>query len=175
MNWNGFGKKRSWPNFKVLSPHLPEGTVGKPWKVCQDSQSLGRDMNPRPPRCKEGVLTTWPRCSGSLFFIAWVTQKTLVSASPPICYCLSYTQGSGQYRYLLLLGLHPQILLRDSVRMHDRPRVQDMIKSLIDGGREKLQVGRLHQVLVGLWGCSELCFISRPSTHETTTQIHHRS
>jgi hypothetical protein len=26
MNWEGFGRKWSWPNFKVLSWHLPGGT-----------------------------------------------------------------------------------------------------------------------------------------------------
>jgi hypothetical protein len=26
MNWKGFGRKRSWPNFKVLSWYSPEGT-----------------------------------------------------------------------------------------------------------------------------------------------------
>jgi hypothetical protein len=25
-NWKGFGRKRSWPNFKVLSRHSPGGT-----------------------------------------------------------------------------------------------------------------------------------------------------
>jgi hypothetical protein len=29
-NWKGFGKKRSWLNFKVLSPHSPGGTEEKP-------------------------------------------------------------------------------------------------------------------------------------------------
>jgi hypothetical protein len=26
INWKGFGRKQSWPNFKVLSRHLPGGT-----------------------------------------------------------------------------------------------------------------------------------------------------
>jgi hypothetical protein len=30
MNWKGFGRKRSWYNFKVLSQDLPGGTEGKP-------------------------------------------------------------------------------------------------------------------------------------------------
>jgi hypothetical protein len=29
MNWKGFGRKWSWPNFKVLSQHLPGGSEGK--------------------------------------------------------------------------------------------------------------------------------------------------
>jgi hypothetical protein len=28
MNWKGFGRKWSWPNFKVLSQRLPGGTEG---------------------------------------------------------------------------------------------------------------------------------------------------
>jgi hypothetical protein len=30
MNWKGFGRKWSWPNFKVLTQHLPGGTEEKP-------------------------------------------------------------------------------------------------------------------------------------------------
>jgi hypothetical protein len=26
MNWKGFGRKQSWPNFKALSWHSPGGT-----------------------------------------------------------------------------------------------------------------------------------------------------
>jgi hypothetical protein len=26
INWEAFGQKRSWPNFKVLSRHSPVGT-----------------------------------------------------------------------------------------------------------------------------------------------------
>jgi hypothetical protein len=26
INWKGFGRKRTWPNFKVLSQHSPGGT-----------------------------------------------------------------------------------------------------------------------------------------------------
>jgi hypothetical protein len=26
MNWKGFGRKWSWPNFKLLSRHFPAGT-----------------------------------------------------------------------------------------------------------------------------------------------------
>jgi 5'-nucleotidase len=32
------------------------------------------------------------------------------------------------------------VLLKDSVRIHDRPRVENMINSLVMGGREKLQI-----------------------------------
>jgi hypothetical protein len=28
MNWKGFGRKQSWPNFKVLSRHSPAGLPG---------------------------------------------------------------------------------------------------------------------------------------------------
>jgi hypothetical protein len=26
MNWKGFDRKKFWPNFKVISQHLPGGT-----------------------------------------------------------------------------------------------------------------------------------------------------
>jgi hypothetical protein len=48
MNWKGFGKKKSWPNFKVMSQHSLGGTV-KNHEETQVSQSPGRDLNPGPP------------------------------------------------------------------------------------------------------------------------------
>jgi hypothetical protein len=41
MNWNGFSRKRSWPNFKVLSRHLPGGTDETHRNLNQDSRSSG--------------------------------------------------------------------------------------------------------------------------------------
>jgi hypothetical protein len=35
MNWKGFSRKRSWPNFKVLSSHSPGMTEEK----CEKTQS----------------------------------------------------------------------------------------------------------------------------------------
>jgi hypothetical protein len=58
-NWKGFGRKRSWPNFKVLSQNLPGRTAGNHEKP-QDSQSPGRDSNPEPPKYEAEVLTTRP-------------------------------------------------------------------------------------------------------------------
>jgi hypothetical protein len=62
INWEGFGGKQSWPNFKLLSRHEPrrtEETYEKP----QASRSTGRELNPRPPEYDAGVLTTQPRRS----------------------------------------------------------------------------------------------------------------
>jgi hypothetical protein len=50
MNWKGFGMKRSWPNFMVLSWHLLGGTKENHKNLIQDSWSVGRDMNPGPPK-----------------------------------------------------------------------------------------------------------------------------
>jgi hypothetical protein len=62
MNWEGVGRKRSWPNFKagLLSRGSPRGAEENNETVSQDSQSQGRDLNPRPPEHKAGVLTTRP-------------------------------------------------------------------------------------------------------------------
>jgi hypothetical protein len=43
--------------FKVLSRNLPGGTEEKHAKR-QDGQSSGRDLNPVPPECEAGTLTT---------------------------------------------------------------------------------------------------------------------
>lgn len=40
MNWKGFGKKLSWPNFKVISRNLPGGTE-KNHKKSQDIRYPG--------------------------------------------------------------------------------------------------------------------------------------
>jgi hypothetical protein len=53
MNWKGFGMKRSWLNFKVLSRHAPGGT----------EETHGK--NPGPPEYEGGVLTTQRRSSVS--------------------------------------------------------------------------------------------------------------
>jgi hypothetical protein len=39
MKWKGFGRKRSRPNFKVLSRHSPGGTEVNLENVSQDSRS----------------------------------------------------------------------------------------------------------------------------------------
>jgi hypothetical protein len=55
MNWKGFGRKWSQPNFKVLSQHLPEGVEGE---KSQDSRSPGQDLKVEPLEYDAGVLTT---------------------------------------------------------------------------------------------------------------------
>jgi hypothetical protein len=39
MNLKGLGRKRSWPNFKVLSRHSPGGTEENHKNLNQDSRS----------------------------------------------------------------------------------------------------------------------------------------
>jgi hypothetical protein len=61
MSWKGFGRKRLWPNLKVLSQHLPGRTEENREKP-KSSQSPNRELNLQLPEC-EGVLTTRPQCS----------------------------------------------------------------------------------------------------------------
>jgi hypothetical protein len=49
MNWKGFDRTRSRPNFKVLSRHPPGGTEENHENLSQDSWSPDRDLNPGPP------------------------------------------------------------------------------------------------------------------------------
>jgi hypothetical protein len=49
MNWKVVGRKRSWPNFKVLYRHLSGGTK----EINENSQykkSPSRDLKPGPPK-----------------------------------------------------------------------------------------------------------------------------
>jgi hypothetical protein len=46
--WKGFGRKRSWPNFKVLSVH-PYGGTGKTMKGLREgSRSPDLELNTEP-------------------------------------------------------------------------------------------------------------------------------
>jgi hypothetical protein len=60
MNWKEFGRKRPWPNFKLLSWHSPRRTEENHENLNQDIQSPGRDMNPGPSEYEAVVLTTRP-------------------------------------------------------------------------------------------------------------------
>jgi hypothetical protein len=57
MNCNGCIRKESWPSFRTLYQHLPEGTEEKHEKP-QDSRSPGLDLNPGPPKYEAWLLTT---------------------------------------------------------------------------------------------------------------------
>jgi hypothetical protein len=63
MKLEGFGGKRSWPNFKILSRHSPGGTEENTKNIIQDSRSPDRDLNPGPLENEVGGLTTQPRRS----------------------------------------------------------------------------------------------------------------
>jgi hypothetical protein len=58
MNWKGFGKNRSWPNFKVLSRHSPGETEENTKTLSQDSRSPSLGLNPGLPVYETGMLTT---------------------------------------------------------------------------------------------------------------------
>jgi hypothetical protein len=58
MNWRGFGRKRSWPNFKALSRNSPGGTEKKARKTSiRIAGHRGRDLNLGSPEYEAGVLT----------------------------------------------------------------------------------------------------------------------
>jgi hypothetical protein len=70
MNWKGFCRKRSWPNFKVLSRHFPGGTEGnenpqsgKP-VVAADNRRIRR-------RCVNRSTTTFGEVCGKMCYTAW--------------------------------------------------------------------------------------------------------
>jgi hypothetical protein len=49
MSSKGLGRKRSWPNFKVLPRHLPGGTEGSYENPKPGKPVSGLDLNPGPP------------------------------------------------------------------------------------------------------------------------------
>jgi hypothetical protein len=58
MNWKGGRRKRSLPDFKVLSQHSPGKTEEKYENLSQNNRSSCRDLNLGPPGYR--VLTTQP-------------------------------------------------------------------------------------------------------------------
>jgi hypothetical protein len=48
MNWKGCGRKRSWPNFKVLSRQLPRGAEENHGNLVRIASV--RDSDPGPPK-----------------------------------------------------------------------------------------------------------------------------
>jgi hypothetical protein len=48
-NWKGFGRRRLWPNIKVLSRNSPGGIEEKYLNLSQDYKYPGRDLKPGPP------------------------------------------------------------------------------------------------------------------------------
>jgi 5'-nucleotidase len=58
-----------------------------------------------------------------------------------LAYCKSLVKNMKEIPARKLVKLEDvSVLLKDSVRIHDRPRVENMINSLVMGGREKLQI-----------------------------------
>jgi hypothetical protein len=55
MNWKRCGRKRSWPNFKVLYQHLSLVTEESTKDFSQYSRSPARDSNLGPPEYEAGV------------------------------------------------------------------------------------------------------------------------
>jgi hypothetical protein len=59
----GFGRKRSWPNCKVLSRNLSGEIEKNHENLSQNNRSPGRDLKPGPPAYEAGVLTSRQRRS----------------------------------------------------------------------------------------------------------------
>jgi hypothetical protein len=60
MNWKGSGRKRSWPNFKVLYRNSPGRTEKNTKTLNQDIRSPGRDLKPGPLEYEAGPRTRRP-------------------------------------------------------------------------------------------------------------------
>jgi hypothetical protein len=63
INRKGFGRKSSWPSFKVLSRIFPGGTAKCHKNFSQNSRSPSLDLNQGPPKHETRLSTAWPRRS----------------------------------------------------------------------------------------------------------------
>jgi hypothetical protein len=80
MNGKGFGRKQSWPNFKILCLRSPGGNEEYHENFNQHRRSNGQDLNPGPPEYEAGVLMTWPRHSklhGAVFLEKLTVAQTV--------------------------------------------------------------------------------------------------
>jgi hypothetical protein len=82
MNWKGFGRKRSWPNFKVPSQYSPASTEENIEKLqITTAGRRDRKSNTGPPGHEAGVLTTRPRRSVLLVLKAILETKIVFKSS----------------------------------------------------------------------------------------------
>jgi hypothetical protein len=63
MNWKGFGRKQSWPNFKVLSQSLHGGTDENHEKTQSGQLSLELIFDPETSRIQSRSVIHRPQCS----------------------------------------------------------------------------------------------------------------
>jgi hypothetical protein len=63
MNWKGYGRKRSWPDWRYYPGICLERLRKTTKNLSQDIPSMGRDLNAGPPEYEVGVLTNRPRLS----------------------------------------------------------------------------------------------------------------
>jgi hypothetical protein len=68
-NWKGFGRKRSWPNFKVLSRQSPGGNEENHENLNQDSRPLGPRIETGTFRIRSRNVNHSTTTSGSFFLL----------------------------------------------------------------------------------------------------------
>jgi hypothetical protein len=82
MQWNGYGRKRSWPNLKYCPGICLERLRKTTKNLSQDSRSPGRGFHPGPPEYEVGVLTTRPHFSDSSIATLRKLKKSLSYGRP---------------------------------------------------------------------------------------------
>jgi hypothetical protein len=94
INCKGFGRKRSWPNIKVIPRHSPGGTEGNHENLNQDSRSPG-------PRIEPGTFRIRSRSvnRSTTFYLCWRSNP-----GRPVCsqtlYWLSYSRSQIKFSHL---------------------------------------------------------------------------
>jgi hypothetical protein len=128
-NWKGFGRKRLWPNFKILSWHSPGGTEKNHENLSHDSQYPGRDLNPEPPGYKTGVLTTrlWHSVLRIVFAVC-INEDSLLWLCKNFEFCdlssyLMYLRAKTDLFYAMYKGFVLRIVLKwihkDLFKLHE--------------------------------------------------------
>jgi hypothetical protein len=99
-NLKGFGRKRSWPNLKLLSQTLPGGTEENHENLSQDCWPPCRDLNPGPPEYEVGVLITRPR----RILLKRIIHNECVHFISLVFYTIPQTQNVSDRQMLESLG-----------------------------------------------------------------------
>jgi hypothetical protein len=68
MDWKGFGNMRLWSNLRYYPGICLKDTKKTTKELSQDSRFPDQDLNPGPPECEPGMLTTYPQSSVPTIF-----------------------------------------------------------------------------------------------------------
>jgi hypothetical protein len=112
LNWKGFERKTSWPNFKVLSQHSLEGSEENQAKRQSGYPVYGPRLDPEPRLTRDwtsGRQVYDPRQRQRIFPLVSVSSPALRPTQPPIQWVLGVLSLRSRG---MTLTVHPHLTPR---------------------------------------------------------------